>query len=176
MELQVKKVLGPNFKTNYVRLIASGHVESTALSALEVEWIDFFEVCAKDPEFRADIEEARKLRADRWVDDIALSLSKKYHITIEKHDDQGAYIEQLERAPTKDELGRDKLQFEKLKFLAQADNPEKYSAGAKPKIQIEFDMSDFKLLSTQEASKVLANDPFAKNIIEAEILKDKEDE
>lgn len=167
MELQILKGLGPQFKTNYVRLIASGCVEATALATLQVDWLDFFEVCAKDPEFRSDIEEARKLRADRWIDSVAMSLSKKYMVEIER--DNGE-IEKHERPPNKDEIARDKLEFEKLKFLAQADNPEKYSAGAKPKINIEFDMSDFKLLSTQEASKVLANDPFAKAVVEAEVV------
>lgn len=157
MEHQLVKGLSPQFKSNYIRLIASGYVESTALSFLEVDWIDFFEVCAKDPQFRSDIDEARKARADRWIDDIALSVNKVYEIEIEV---DGKRVT-AERPPNKDELGRDKLQFEKRKFLAQADNPEKYAVGAKSKVSIDFDMSDFKLLTPQEASKVLQNDPFA---------------
>lgn len=170
MESQLVKGIHPGFKNNYLRLIASGHVEATALAVLEVEWLDFFEVCAKDPEFRANIEEARKHRADHWIDDIALSLTQKYETETEVN---GEMI-RTERPPSKDEIARDKLHFEKRKFLAQADNPEKYSPGAKPKINVEFDMTDFKLLSMEEAKKVLINDPFAKaTVVEAEVVEEK---
>lgn len=164
MENNIVKGTSPTFKSDYLRLIASGQVETNALKILEVDWIDFFEVCSKDPTFRANIDEARKQRADRWVDEIAESLTHKYY---DRGDIEGVVTE-IERPPNKDELGRDKLHFEKRKFLAQADNPEKYSQGAKPKISVEFDMSDFKLLSMDEAKKVLHADPFAMNAIEAE--------
>lgn len=170
MELQLVTGLGPDFKSQYCRLIAKGYVEATALAQLKVEWMDFFEILSKDPEFRASIDEARKARADRWVDGIADSLNKKYEVTVERD----GIVEVFERPPTKDELGRDKLHFEKMKFLAQADNPEKYAAGAKPKISVEFDMSDFKLLSVEDAHKVLSSDPFA-NYVEAESTPVKED-
>lgn len=175
MDLQLVKGMSPQFRTNYLRLIAAGHVESTALAFLEVDWLDFFEICSKDPEFRADIEEARKCRADKWIDNIAVSLDKKYYIEVEKEEGR---IERHERPPNKDELGKDKLDFEKMKFLAQADNPEKYSPGAKPKISVEFDMADFKLLSPQESMTALKNDPFAKPTIDAEstVVKEKKDE
>jgi hypothetical protein len=171
MEKSLTKGIGAAFKPNYLRLIAAGHIERTALDVLKVEWLDFFEICAKDPEFRANIEEARKSRADHWIDNIAGSLAKKYEIEIET--DEGTI--KVERAPNKDELGRDKLNFEKLKFLAQADNPEKYSPGSKPKINVEFDMSDFKLLSVSEAATVLTKDPFARlPDVEAEVVEKKE--
>lgn len=171
METSLVKGISPYFKSNYLRLIASGQIEKTALEILEVDWIDFFEICSKDPEFRANIEDARKSRADRWIDGIAESLDKKYLVDMGE-DATGAKV-YAERAPNKDELGRDKLQFEKMKFLAQADNPEKYAAGAKPKINVEFDMTDFKLLNVQEAAKVLINDPFARPI-DAEFTESKE--
>lgn len=170
MELQLLKGLNPQFKSNYCRLIAHGYVEATALAYLEVEWMDFFELLSKDPEFRSSIEEARKARADRWVDRIAVSIDKVYETETEIDGKQVV----MERPPTKDELGRDKLQFEKMKFLAQADNPEKYSAGAKPKLTVEFDMSDFKLLSVEDAQKVLTSDPFA-NVVDAEFTKEGSD-
>jgi hypothetical protein len=174
MELQLVKGLSPQFKNNYIRLIAAGAVESQALIVLEVDWLDFFEICSKDPQFRKDIEEARKNRADHWVDKIAVSIEKKYHFEGPE-DPITKEVKIFERPPTKDELGRDKLDFEKLKFLAQADNPDKYAGGSKPKVNIEFDMKDFKLLSTQEAAKVLLADPFAKPTIDAEIVEDKKD-
>jgi hypothetical protein len=168
MENSLVKGISPHFKSNYLRLIATGHVERVALEILEVDWIDFFEVCAKDPQFRTDIDEARKSRADKWVDKIAESINHKY--TTEVQDAEGK-TQVFERPPNKDELGRDKLTFEKLKFLAQADNPEKYASGAKPKLSVEFDMTDFKLLSMDEAKKVINADPFANpNVIEAQIV------
>jgi len=168
--MELIKGLTPDFKDNYIRLIASGHVERTALAFLQVEWFDFFEMCSKDPEFRAGIDAARKARADRWVDGIADSLNKIYEVEIEKDGITTKY----ERPPNKDELGRDKLQFEKMRFLAQADNPEKYAQGGKVKVAVDIDMSDFKLLSPQESIKVLNNDPFNKMaVIDAEIVKEK---
>lgn len=167
MEFQLVKGMNPQFKNNYLRLIAAGQVEKNALVILGVDWLDFFELCAKDPEFRTDIETARKARADRWVDGIAESLDKKYHFEGPENPETGI-APMIERPPNKDELGRDKLNFEKMKFLAQADNPEKYATGGKSKIALEFDMSDFKLLSTAEAAKVLSNDPFARPTIDAE--------
>lgn len=174
METSLVKGLSPYFKSNYLRLIAAGHVERTALAVLEVEWLDFFEICAKDPEFRANIDDARKSRADRWIDGIAESLDQKYFFEGPDDPETGKPTV-IERAPNKDEIARDKLNFEKMKFLAQADNPEKYAAGAKPKINVEFDMSDFKLLNIAEAAKVLINDPFAKPTVDAEFTSTEKD-
>lgn len=157
METSLVKGLNPLFKTNYLRMIAAGHVERTALLFLEVEWLDFFELCAKDPVFRSQIDDARKNRADRWIDDIAESIQKQYFTTIEVEGIETKF----ERPPTKDEIAKDKLDFEKRKFLAQADNPEKYAQGGKVKVAVEFDMQDFKLLDIVEAQKVLSKDPFA---------------
>jgi len=171
MELQ--KSLGSEFKSQYVQLIASGHVESTALKALETDWLDFFEVYARDPEFRNEIEKARESRADKWIDDIAISLTEKYYT---KNPDTGA-IE--ERPPLKEELSRDKLFFEKRKFLAQADNPDKYGnmGGGKNKVSVAIDLSDFKLLTPQESIKVLNSDPFNKMVaIEAEFTEETKSE
>lgn len=159
MEHNLVKGLYPEFKRDYLRLIALGQVETNALKTLSIDWYDFFELCARDPQFRTDIDEARKSRADKWVDRIAISIDKKYYSMVEGVE--------VERPPVKDELGKDKLDFEKLKFLAQADNPDKYSGGMKPKIDINFDMTDFKLLPPEEALRALKNDPFA---IEAEII------
>lgn len=175
--MELVKGLGPQFKNNYLRLIAAGHIESSALACLEVDWIDFFELCSRDPEFRANIEQARQKRADVWVDRIAGSLDKKY--TFEDGVDASGRPIFRERAPTKDELGRDKLEFEKCKFLAQADNPEKYAQGAKPKVQVDIDLKDFKLLSPQESIQVLNSDPFNKMVTietDFEPVEEKKDE
>jgi hypothetical protein len=56
------------------------------------------------------------------------------------------------------------LKFDKLQFLAKADNPDKYGNNNK-KVDISIDLKQFKLLKPDEAVKALAADPFA---IEAE--------
>lgn len=168
MENPIKSVLSGDRKGNYIRLIAAGHVESSALRVLDWDWLDFFEACALDPQFTKDIERARETRADKWIDGIAESLDKKYY--IEERREDGSVI-QHERAPTKEETARDKLHFEKRKFLAQADNPKKYgSVSGKMNVDVEVDLKNLKLLPPDEAIKVLQNDPFAKKpkIIEVE--------
>jgi len=172
MEISLVKGLGPTFKQNYLRLIAAGAIEKNALDILEVDWLDFFEICSKDPTFRSNIDDARKVRADRWIDGIAESLDKVYYLEVKNPETNE--IKQYERPPSKDEIARDKLHFEKMKFLAQADNPEKYTPGVKLKLPSEFDMADFKLLSIEEAKTAIHNDPFAM-AIEAEIVEDKSD-
>ena len=146
------------FKENYVKLLASGLVESQILKLLNLEWVDFFEAVAVDPDFREDIALAKKERASRWVEKIGESLYDQYY--KEEVDDEGRVFE-VPRAPNKDELARDKLNFERLKFLAQADDPERYgSAGGKAKVDVNLNMGDIQLLSPQESIRVLSEDPF----------------
>lgn len=156
--MEMVKVLNSEFKKKYLMLIASGHTERTALQTLDVEWIDFFELCSKDEKFRKEIDDARRSRADRWVDGIADSLSQEYTI-------RGPDGTEFVRPPTKDENARDKLKFEKMKFLAQADNPDKYGQSAgKKQIDIDIDLTKFQLLSPQESIQVLNSDPFNKMV------------
>ena len=148
------------FKQDYVKLIAAGFVESQVLTKLNVDWIDFFEVCAEDPDFRKDIELAKKERASRWVEKIGESVNHKY--TIDIRDEEGNIIRSEERPPNRDELGRDKLNFERLKFLAQADDPDKYggTAGTSSKVNVALSFNDLKLLTPEQSLEVLQNDPF----------------
>lgn len=153
------------FKDEYVRLIAKGHNEGRALNLLKVEWLDFFELCAKDPDFRKDIEEARKARAEVWVGKIMEDVEDADNST--------------EPIPSNEIPGR-KLRFEQLKFLAKADNPDRYGeGGGKGSTKIAINLNDFKLLAPQEAIKVLANDPFNKMAtieVESQPVKEGEDE
>lgn len=145
------------FKEKYLRLIASGYTESKALAALNTDWFDFFELCAKDPDFRKDIDLARKGRAEKWVNMIAESVNRETPVP-----------------PA--EVPAEKLKFEQLKFLAKADNPERYGdvGGKAPAVQIN--MNDFKLLPPNEAIRVLNNDPFNKLVtIDAEVEEKKEE-
>lgn len=159
------------FKKDYVTLLAAGLVESQILKNLKVDWLDFFEVVAADPDFRSDIELAKKERASRWVDKIAVSLEKEY--VTEVKDDKGNVVERVARPPTKDELNRDKLDFEKLKFLAQADDPDKYGNASKgTKVDVSIGLTDHQLLSPEKSIEVLQNDPFRrKGVIDVDFEK-----
>lgn len=130
------------FKNLYIKAIASGETEAKILKRLNIEWIDFFETLADDPQFRKDIEEARKHRAEVWVDRIVSSIDTDDEVTA-------AQVPAL------------KLEFEKLKFLAGADNPDRYGTAAKgAKVDVNVDFKQFQLLPPKEALKVLQDDPF----------------
>jgi len=132
------------FKKNFVELIAAGYVEAKALSDLCISRGTFVKMCHDDPEFVTQIEESRKQRAEFWISKIADSVDD----TLESK-----------------EVPSEKLKFDKLCYLAKADNPERYGVG-KTKIDISLDLKQFKLLPPDEAVKALAADPFA--IVEAE--------
>lgn len=142
------------FKSAYVRLISQGFTEGRALADLNVDFIDFFELVAKDEGFRNEIENARKQRAEIWVGRIIDSVNPR----MIKLDDGT----EVERIPGKDETAHKKLEFEKLKFLAKADNPDRYGDAAGKANKVEINLNDFKLLTPQESIKVLNNDPFNK--------------
>jgi len=126
-------------KSQYIELITQGYSESVALKTLDFSRSLYIKLLAEDRDFIKDVEEARKVRADFWVSKIAETVDHDY---------------------SKDEVGSERLKFDKLQFLAKADNPEKYGNNAK-KLDISIDLKQFKLLKPEEAVKALANDPFA---------------
>jgi hypothetical protein len=132
------------FKKDFIELIANGYIESKALDTLGLTRGIFMRYCLEDPEFIKNIEEARKQRAEFWISKIACSVD----------DDLAS-----------NEVASEKLKFDKLCYLAKADNPDRYGVG-KTKVDISLDLKQFKLLPPEEAVKALANDPFA--ILEAE--------
>lgn len=159
-----------DFKTRYLKLISQGNTEMKALAKLEVDWMDFFELCAIDPDFRANIDIARKARAEVWVNKIAQEIEPKM---MKVTDAKTGEEKEVERIPGKDETAYKKLQFEQLKFLAKADNPERYGDAGGGKSTVEINLDGFKLLTPQEAIKTLNNDPFNKLVtIDAEITKE----
>ena len=107
----------------------------------------------KVPPHAKDIEEARKVRADFWVAKIAETVDFDY---------------------SKDEIGSERLKFDKLQFLAKADNPDKYGNNSK-KVDISIDLKQFKLLKPDEAVKALASGPFAIDAEYTEVKSDDED-
>lgn len=146
-----------SFKDSYLKLIASGSSESKALASLKVDWLDFFELCAKDPDFRKDIKLAREARAEIWIDKITDSVNSEVPLTPAQ-------------------IPAEKLKFEQLKFLAKADNPDRYGENSGKAAQLTVNLNEFKLLPPQEAIRVLNNDPFNKMVtIEAEASDVKEE-
>lgn len=140
-------------KKQFLELTASGFVESVALKQLNIERSSFIKMYLDDPEFGTQIDEARKARADFWVSKIVTSIDKDF---------------------TKDEIPNERLKFDKLQFLARADNPERYGNNSK-KLDISIDLTQFKLLPPEEALRSLSEDPFAPKIIEATYVEIEED-
>ena len=139
------------FKKDFVELIANGYIEAKALETLNVHRGIFLRFCLDDPDFIKQIEEARKQRAEFWVSKIATS---------------------VDDVLDPKEVASEKLRFDKLCYLAKADNPDRYGIG-KTKVDISLDLKQFKLLPPEEAVKALAADPFA--TIEAEFIEIEED-
>lgn len=126
-------------KSDYIELITNGYSENVALSQLNFPKQLYIKLLVEDRDFVKDVEEARKIRADFWVAKIAQTVDHDY---------------------SKDEVASERLKFDKLQFLAKADNPDKYGNNAK-KVDISIDLKQFKLLPPDEAVKALASDPFA---------------
>lgn len=126
-------------KSKYLELISNGYSENVALKELGFPKPLYLKLLMEDLDFIQDVEAARKLRADFWVSKIAESLDKPME---------------------KDEVPVERLKFDKLQFLAKADNPDKYGNNSK-KMDINIDLGQFKLLPPEEALKVIKEDPFA---------------
>lgn len=131
-------------KEQYLQLIAAGGTEDKALETVGISKASYIRALIEDPDFAKNVENARKHRADHWVNKIAASVDEEY--------------DALEGLPNA------KLRFEKLQYLAKADNPDRYGAKASG-ANININLGEFKLLKPEEAAKALAADPFA---IEAE--------
>jgi hypothetical protein len=126
-------------KNKYLELIASGEIESRALENAGLRKSTYIRLLLDDTDFAKAVEMARKHRAEHWVEKIADG--------VEKHWD-------------KDEAPGAKLIFDKLAYLAKADNPDRYGSGGKG-VNVNVNLGEFKLLPPDEAKRALANDPFA---------------
>lgn len=141
------------FKKDFVTLITNGYIETKALEELGLSRGVFIRYCMEDPDFVKQVEEARIHRADYWVSKIA---------------------EKIDYIPEPKDVPGEKFRFEKLCYLAKADNPDRYGSNSKSKVDISIDLKQFKLLAPDAAVKALASDPFA--IIEAEFTETPEED
>ena len=126
-------------KSQYIELIMEGYVENVALTKLSFPKGTYLRLLLEDTDFALDVTEARKLRADFWVSKIANTVDTDFG---------------------KDEVSSERLKFDKLQFLAKADNPDKYG-NINKRLDINIDLGKFKLLAPEEALLSLSQDPFA---------------
>lgn len=128
-----------DMKEKYLTLISSGSVEKLALEQSGLKKSTYIRLLLDDADFAKSVELARKNRADHWIEEIA----KDYDVAYDK-----------------DEVPGQKLIFDKLAYLAKADNPERYGGSGKG-VNLSINLGEFKMLPPEEAKKALANDPFA---------------
>lgn len=131
-----------------------GKNEAQALEESTLAKGMYLRLLTDDPDFAKQVEVARKHRAEHWVGLIAADVVDTRH------------LESLA-------VPAEKLYFEKLQYLAKADNPDRY-AGSGKGVNINVNLGEFKLLNPEEAKKALAADPFAEPI-EAEFQSIPED-
>lgn len=133
-------------KSKYIELISQGYVEHVALEKLNFPRGAYLRLMLDDRDFNLAVGEARKARADFWVAKIVEDLDSDYDAK---------------------EIPTQRLKFDKLQFLAKADDPDKYGNNSKKTIDLNIDLGKFKLLAPEQALKALAEDPFAPKIVEA---------
>ena len=97
-------------------LIAEGKDEQSACEAVNIRRSTLVKWMVKYPEFEDAVNNAKRMRADTYRTTIAKSL----------FDEDGDLV-QLD----KEDVPGQKLNFDKLKWLAEIDNPEKYGTRVK---------------------------------------------
>lgn len=123
-------------------LVANGFSEYEAATQLGIRVGELIAYMYNSPELQKQIEIAYRSRGAVWHDEIIKSLKKDY--------DQA-------------QVAGEKLRFEKLKFLAKVDHPERFTE----KVKIDQESKTTVIvrpLSPQEARDILLNDPFASAI------------
>lgn len=131
----------------FLELISAGMTEPKALAHLGFTRPTYTQLLIKDADFKEQVEQAKKARADLYFEKI-----------VETIDDQ------LE----KEEVPAAKLRFEKLKYAAAIDNPDKYAEKSKHQHDINVNIfQEMKEMTAGEAKSILgAVNPFA--VIDAE--------
>lgn len=133
--------------TKFIELISSGMTEPRALATLGFTRPTYTQLLLKDPPFKEAVEQAKKDRADIFYEKIVDSVDE----VLDKGDVPSA-----------------KLRFEKLKYAAAIDNPDKYAEKNKHSIDLNLNIfQEMKDLPAADAKAILASvNPFA--VIEAD--------
>jgi hypothetical protein len=142
-------------KADILELLVQGHSEYKACEILNIPMMSLINELVVDTEFAEQLQKARSIRAERWVNGIAeLIISPTTGSTI-IHD--------------KDDVPGVKLAIDTMKWLAKVDNPQRY--GEKMDINVESkNIYEIKGLSVSEALEIIKNDPFAPKDIDAEYV------
>lgn len=149
-------VLIQNFPVQeFLELISAGMTEPRALAHLGFTRPTYTQLLLKDADFKEQVEQAKRARADIFYEKIVDSVDEQY----DKAEVPGA-----------------KLRFEKLKYAAAMDNPDRYSEKTKHQHDINVNIfQEMKELSASDAKAILHSvNPFA--AIEAEFTPVEEDE
>lgn len=130
-------------KDKLFSLISSGMSDRKAAALLGFDDLKYSLLLANQSDVAEVVADAIKARADYWVDRVMETATYEY---------------------TKEEVPSAKLQFEKLKYLASIDNPDKYSE-KNSKQDVNVNVFDIKTITDAKALKAIKDDPFA---VEAE--------
>lgn len=128
--------------TKFLELISSGMTEPRALATLGFTRPTYTQLLLKDPQFKEAVEEAKRNRADIFYEKIVDSVDE----VLDKTKVPGA-----------------KLRFEKLKYAAAIDNPDKYAEKNKHSLDVNLNIfQEMKELPAAEAQRILGSvNPFA---------------
>lgn len=128
--------------TEFLELISSGMTEPRALAHLGFTRPTYTLMLLKDPPFKEAVEQAKRDRADIFYEKI---------------------VDSVDEVITKEEVPASKLRFEKLKYAAAIDNPDKYAEKSKHQLDVNLNIfQEMKELPAAEARKILASvNPFA---------------
>ncbi len=130
-----------NKEEEFFSMIMNGSAEVACCKALKIPVEVYLLHLAKDQTFQQKIEECRKHRAELWFSKVAETVN----------DDV---------AP--EEIPSHKLRFDKLKWLAKVDNPDRF--GEKQRAEVTINATIGKALSPLEARQILLDDPFAAKV------------
>ena len=124
--------------------------EPRALKTLGRDHPTYVMLLLRDAEFKENVAEAKKARADVFYEKI---------------------VDSVDDVLEKEEVAAAKLRLDTLKYLAAMDNPDKYSEKVKHSMDVNINIfQEIKDLPAAEARRLIANaDPFT---IDAEIVED----
>lgn len=127
-------------REKFLQLIRSGHTEPKALALCGVDPVTFEYVLATSKGIREELALAKKTRADVFYEKI---------------------VDSVDNDIDPKEVPIEKLRFDKLKYLAAIDNPEKYSEKVKHEHNATINIfQEIKDLTKNEVKDILALDPF----------------
>lgn len=127
---------------DFLDLIRMGYTENKACAELKIPERLYYTAVIVDSNIADQIEKAKEARADVWINKI-----------IAKVDD----------SIDKDAAPGEKLRFEKLKYLARVDNPNKYGEKTNVNVDIQHSITHaLKTMTIEDAKRILTEeDPYA---------------